>query len=122
MTDAAPVAAPDGETLRQLRLGIHPGPWHGFEVIGYDGIAVWCGFKTRAGQPNARTVRGLAKTDPRFPRAVFRVPIRGAAEMLLFPAGPARKWAIQAGCLEPDGVTPRRRKPHRGPSRARRGG
>lgn len=125
--------SPDPETLLQLRLGTYPEPWpdeawpddeddaDGDEgrVIGHRGIAIMCGFRTRNGDPAENTVRGLASTDRRFPRPLWRTGPR--VNIVLYPLAEVRTWAIEAGCLEPDGVTPRRRKAHRGPGRAKRG-
>lgn len=123
MTDAAtgPVLirpSPDPDTLLQLRRGTYPEPWCGVEVIGVLGIAVLLGYKTRAGAPAERTVHGLASSDPHFPPPAFVTGLR--SNVLLYPIDDVRAYAIKAGRLHPDGVTPRRLKAHRGPSRAGR--
>ena len=110
---------PDPETLLLLRMGNYGGPWHGVELIGYTGIAILFGYQTRSGAPAENTVRKLTGT-PWFPKPRFRTGIH--RDVLLFDLDEIRTYGIRTHRLAPDGVTPQRRKPHRGPGRAKRRG
>lgn len=103
-------------TLDQMRWGTY-GLWRKVEVIGYYGLAVMLGYKTRSGDPAWLTVRRQHSTVEGFPPPRFIV-VRAGRHYHLFDAAVMRHWGMQTRRLNPDG-TPRRLRPARGKAKAK---